>query len=100
MDEFGHQDVLLTQADTYRRVNEGIHRGRHEATEPFLCECVQDECNGLVELRDEEYEAVRAYPWRFFVQIGHELPEMDAVVERHDRYLVVERAIQSDEPQP
>jgi len=74
-------------ADQYRRVNQGIHRSGDSL---FLCECLRADCNELVELGAGEYEAVRADATRFFVLPGHEL-ELDAVVERHDRYLVVSR---------
>ena len=81
------QPDLFDHADQYRRVNEGIHRSGDSV---FLCECLRADCNELVELGAGEYEAVRAHPTRFFVLPGHEL-ELDAVVERHDRYLVVSR---------
>jgi hypothetical protein len=92
MTEFAHQ--AATQADTYRQVNEGIHRASHERVEPFLCECLQDGCSELVELGVKQYEAVRADPRRFFVRSGHELDGVDEVVERHEGYLVVERAVE------
>jgi hypothetical protein len=60
--------------------------------EPFLCECVQDGCSAPVELSAAQYEAVRADEQRFFVYPGHEMPELDVVVERHEGFFVVERA--------
>jgi hypothetical protein len=39
-----------------------------------------------------EYEAVRAEPTRFAIVPGHEQPEIETIVERHDpTYLVVEK---------
>jgi hypothetical protein len=76
-------------ADHYRRVNEGIHRSGDGV---FLCECLRSDCNALVELGADEYEAVRADRSRFFVAPGHELAQLEAVVEHHDRYLIVHRA--------
>ena len=80
------------RANQYRRVNDGIHCSGDGV---FLCECLRPDCNALVELAPDEYEAVRADPSRFFVLPGHELPELEAVVERHERHLIVHRVGQS-----
>ena len=42
-------------------------------------------------LSKTEYEAVRSDGRRFFMLDGHELPEIEDVVERHERYVVVEK---------
>jgi hypothetical protein len=80
---------LAAHAEQYRRVNDGIHRSGDGG---FLCECLRADCNEVVELDADEYEGVRADRRRFFVLPGHELAAIDAVVERHERYLVVDRA--------
>jgi hypothetical protein len=36
-----------------------------------------------------KYEAVRANPRRFAIVPGHEIPEVEDVVARNDRYIVV-----------
>ena len=79
------------QGDRYRQVNDGIHRAGDDR-EAYLCECLQPACNELVELTSAEYEAVRARPSRYFIRSGHARPDVDAVVQRHVRYLVVERS--------
>src|SRR3954468_1664825 len=78
----------------YRDVNEAIRKGRSDQSEtprPFVCECGQLGCNQLVELTLAEYEAVRAQARRFFMLHGHEIPDVEDVVERHDGYLVAEK---------
>jgi hypothetical protein len=57
----------------------------------FLCECGHADCTLPVELTLDEYEAVRAAGARFLVLPGHEIEDVDAVVERHSRYFVVEK---------
>lgn len=57
----------------------------------FTCECGWLGCNRMVELSVPEYEAVRADPRRFFIVDGHEIPEAEKVVGRHERYVVVEK---------
>ena len=79
----------------YRDVNEAIRAGRagQDASRlrAFVCECGQLGCNQLVELTLDEYEAVRAEPRRFFMLGGHEIPDLETVVERHERYIVAEK---------
>ncbi len=45
----------------------------------------------VVALTLGEYEAVRANPRRFVIVRGHDLPEVEVVVEDHERYAVVEK---------
>lgn len=73
-----------------RRINEAIERGRdRDATAVFVCECGRLGCNERLELSVRRYEAVRTSFERFLVVPGHELAELEDVVERHPGYLVV-----------
>jgi len=44
-----------------------------------------------VHLTKPQYEAVRADSRRFALTPGHELPDVERVVDRHPGYLVVEK---------
>jgi len=57
----------------------------------FFCECGDRRCGEHLRLTAEEYEAVRANAMRFVIAPGHELPDVEDVVERHDGHLVVEK---------
>lgn len=46
--------------------------GVGEERTPYLCECEDDRCMGVVRLTREEYEAVRAHPKRFVMIPGHQ----------------------------
>jgi hypothetical protein len=82
-----------------RQVNEAIERGQWpgEDTEPsaFRCECASLDCNRLLEITHNAYEAVRADPRSFVVAPGHEQPDVETVIETHPAYVVVEKR---DEP--
>src|SRR5436190_1841814 len=79
------------QQSVYREVNERIgNLAGAESSADFVCECLQQECDERVSLALEDYEQIRSSPNRFFVVAGHESPEVEAVVARHDRYLIVE----------
>ena len=92
MDRQDKQRVAVNEA-TFRRVNEGMEVGQDPAgLLTFVCECGRMGCSRLIQLTREEYESVRANPRRFAILDGHEILEAEAIVERHDRYLVVEKA--------
>src|SRR3954454_10708201 len=85
---------LAANEAVFRAGNESIGevmRGRSERSE-FLCECGDAECFQRVELSDEEYEAVRSHPARFFVVSGHEdVTAGEVVVAESSRFTVVEK---------
>ncbi len=57
----------------------------------FNCECGKSDCTEQIALTVTEYEGLRAEATHFAVVPGHELPEIERVVERHPSYLVVEK---------
>jgi hypothetical protein len=88
----GKQRVAMNEA-TFRKVNEGMEVGQDPSgVLTFVCECGRLGCNKLIQLTRAEYEAVRQNPRRFAILEGHEIPEAEQIVERHDRYVVVEKA--------
>jgi hypothetical protein len=56
----------------------------------WICECADDACHDRMEMTEPEYESIRRHSNRFPVLPGHERPGLERVVERHDRYFVVE----------
>ena len=58
----------------------------------FLCECsAEGSCEARLQLTIEEYERVRAQDDRFAIAPGHETDEIEQVVERNDRFLIVDK---------
>lgn len=58
----------------------------------FLCECGREEvCHTTVELTLVEYERVRSQDDRFAVHPGHETDVLEHVVERHERWVLVDK---------
>ena len=57
----------------------------------FHCECGRHGCTERVRMTVVEYERVRADNDRFAVAVGHETPEMEAVVEANERFVVVDK---------
>ena len=89
------QERIARNEATFRSINEDIERGRDADDDStlvgFVCECGSADCSRLIELTPAEYEHVRSDPCRFAIVNGHEIPEVETVVERHDRYAVVRK---------
>jgi len=79
----------------FRETNEAIERGQWgddpEKPVRFRCECSRLECGDAVAVTLGQYEQVRRSPRRFLVAHGHEMPEIEAVVDRGEGYLIVEK---------
>jgi hypothetical protein len=79
----------------FRQINESVEWDYSATDYPgligFLCECGHAECSDTVELSRREYERVRRSPRRFAIVAGHEIPGVEDVVERHERYAVLEK---------
>ena len=80
----------------FREVNERVQviatgHGDDDHVYEFYCECSNADCTFQVKATLSEYEAVRAYPNRFIVAPGHQLPEIETVEERSDSWWVVEK---------
>jgi hypothetical protein len=59
----------------------------------FQCECGQNEsCDGRILMTLAEYERVRSQRDRFAVLPGHQTDEIEQVVERDERYVIVDKS--------
>jgi hypothetical protein len=83
----------------FREYNERIepHNAVHHWVDPpyadWICECADVTCVEPVRLTVAEYETVRADPTHFLVAPGddHVVPEVERVVDRTERYWVVQK---------
>ena len=90
--------------------NEAYWRQLNELSPPepgmlnaVFCECGRLECSVRVRMTAAEYDVVRSRPTTFVVALGHELTDVEHVVESTERYRIVEKegeaaevAIQTD----
>ena len=94
MDGLREQRIVNNEA-LFRAANERMAAWDEQHTEnpaePYFCECADRACREKVWLHEHEYEAVRAHPARFFVVSGHEIPDVETVIEEHDGWVVVEK---------
>ena len=80
----------------FRSVNEEVRDLNQtflvEGTLRIVCECGEQSCIEQIDLAPGEYEAVRVDSALFAVKPGHEVGDVETVVERKDGYWVVRKA--------
>src|SRR5580765_6905591 len=79
----------------FRSVNEQV-RGLNEAflvgdTLRIVCECGEQSCVEQVDIEPAAYEALRADSRLFAGKPGHEEPDLETVVVRHEGYFIVRK---------
>lgn len=84
-----HNELVFRELN--ERIEQGHWPGERDASIAFRCECAALGCNQLIELTAAAYEHVRAEPRRFLMVSGHELDDVETVVERHPTHVVVEK---------
>jgi hypothetical protein len=57
----------------------------------FVCECSAPSCRDTIELALADYGAVRRRDGHYTIVRGHEIPEIERVVERHETHIVVQK---------
>jgi hypothetical protein len=80
--------MALRQRDAaeHHRLKAVRNEGR---TTPLGCECADLRCNATLTLTSSELASLRTRPGRFWIKPGHELVDVDRVVEQNERYVVV-----------
>jgi hypothetical protein len=82
-------EALFRQVnERIEEVNENLGAGSYS---DFLCECGDDDCTAPVSMTIAEYEEVRSEPIHFAIANGHEVVDVERVVEKNDRFSVVEK---------
>jgi hypothetical protein len=81
----------------FREINERVERDLEPLVDtqdeqlPFVCECGRPNCTDTIRMSVAEYESIRGDATRFAVVSGHEIEDVEDVVERTDRYFVVQK---------
>ena len=88
-ERFSRNEVLFR--DVNERI-EQVQKGQGLAGHfDFLCECGDRNCIEQVPMTLVEYEGIRTDPTHFVVVPGHELPEIESIVQVGDRFSVVRK---------
>ena len=87
------EDRVARNEVAAREINEGIEDAHAGAPADrylrVVCECGRDECDRVIAITKPEYEEVRRDPVRFAVARGHVIADVERVVDRTDRFVVV-----------
>jgi hypothetical protein len=83
------EHVRLHQA-LLREVNERIRDSAALNTSLFVCECSDQDCFGVLEMRLEEYGRVRSNPTWFILSPDHVNGAAERVVKQDADFIVVE----------
>ena len=83
----------------FREVNERLLElsdGFQDGSMQFVCECSSEDCTLTVDMNHNEYESVRAHSTFFVVVTGHEILEVENVVDRQNGWTIVQKVTESD----
>ena len=79
----------------FREVNERLEElaqgFAHPETLDLICECGNVSCASRIEMDRKEYEQVRSDSTTFAIFKGHEIPDVEEIVERRKAYDVVRK---------
>ena len=78
----------------FREVNERVDEvsgGRSTEMTEFLCECGHADCTQAIALRDAEYEHVRSDPLLFAIVPGHEIADVEDLLDSNERFSIVRK---------
>jgi hypothetical protein len=88
---------IVRNEAAFRETNEQIdalnEAGAKLPEIPIVCECGSDDCVSVLTVDARKYQEVRAHSDRFLVKAGHEIPDVESVVERLGDVVVVDKHV-------
>jgi hypothetical protein len=95
------EERLANNEALFRAANERMadweERHATPGKELYLCECADPECREKLALTREQYEHVRIDSRHFAVLGGHEVPDVEVVIEKIDDWVIVEKPAEVEE---
>jgi len=59
----------------------------------FFCECSNPQCTERIKLTHNQYEALHKTRTQFVLKPGHELPQVEKVIKREQKYILVDKFV-------
>ncbi len=88
MARIGKNEALFREVnERVKTVNESFSLVTQRAD--FVCECGDQACMDRITMALDEYERIRAEATWFLTREGHEIADVETVIERHPGYQVV-----------
>jgi hypothetical protein len=88
-DEIGRRQSLFR--DLNERIGELSESFDLQEQMTIFCECGSDDCREQIAVTEAEYEQLRRVPTHFAVLAGHDIPAVERVITKNERYIVVEK---------
>ena len=82
---------LVQTEELYRRVNDALAQRTTTDEAAFLCECSSPYCSEMIELAKDDVEVLHSLPGYYVVAPGHDIPDVEEVVQETERYLIVKK---------
>jgi hypothetical protein len=90
---------LARNGALFRQVNERLlelSEGFQNGSMQFVCECSNEDCTATITMNHDEYESVRTRSTFFVVASGHEMLEIEKIIDRRDSWTIVQKVTESD----
>jgi hypothetical protein len=88
LEQLVRNQLLLREVN--ERIGEVANAWGGEAPE-FLCECSNDDCAETLPVSLPKYKGIRSFPNLFMILPGHEILEVDCIVEEQAGFTLVEK---------
>ena len=86
------EERLAANEARFREINESAQPQRESQGEGrFVCECADRSCMAWIEIPPAKYAEVRSHPRHFVLAAGHEILDVESIIDRGDGYVVVEK---------
>jgi len=100
MDEFSERRLVENEV-IFRDANQTAQQfieqveGPHSAKKAgFYCECSNLDCRERIELTAEEYKRLHQNKRHFVVVPGHEMPQVEKVIQQETTYSLIEKFVE------
>ena len=90
-DAMSREERVLQTEEFFRDVNEVIARTGAASGCSFRCECANPFCNATFEMDGENLKTLHATPGYYVILAGHDIPELEDVVQRQSGYAIVRK---------
>ena len=90
---------LARNGSLFRQVNKRFSElsgGFQGGSTQFVCECSNEDCTLTIAINHDEYESVRAHSTFFVIATGHEILEVEKIIDRRDGWTIVQKIAESD----
>src|SRR3954469_25472256 len=97
MPDTGRAERIARNEARFRELNSELERGLASISRDpderaaFVCECGRADCSQMVKLPLDDYQRAHEADDHFVVLPGHEVPDVERVIEEHDDWSVIEK---------